>query len=485
MTLRTPITRLSLVTAAAAALSGAPALAQQSEDRFTDSEIASAIDRDLLIDFQINANRIDTSVQDGVVTLSGTARSLLAKDRAVALSESTRGVRAVVDRIEVRPPERSDSMIASDLEQSFIYNPAIKSESVKATVNDGRVGLTGEVDSKRRIEIAERIAKGIAGVRSVDATGLRVKVSSERSNEAIREDVRASILWNPWVHAWPIDIRVDEGTVYLTGAVGSLAERRLASSLAWVDGVKAVDASGLDIEWWADNAADADPASRFRTDEALTKAIRDALRADPRVPEDRVTPAATAGTITLRGEVPSFQAKRAAEADARNIVGVARVRNLLRVKYPEPVPDDTLATRIAEAFERDAFLDREDLIVDVSGGVARIYGQADTVWTRTHARDVASSVDGVVDVRMYAGVESTPPPDKSDWEIAQDIEDQLFWSPFVDSDQVNVTVTQGIATLKGTVDSLMERRSAEENAREGGAVGVVNDLRLQIMDSGS
>lgn len=464
----------------------APALAQQAgSERFNDPDISAAVERDLLIDARVNGNAVDTTVNDGVVTLTGSVRTPLAKDRAVALAESTRGVRAVVDRLEVNPASRADDLIATDLEEAFLYNPALNGSSIKATVNNGNVALLGTVDSQRRVKIAERAAKGIKGVRMVTTSGLRVETPASRSAEAIREDVLAALRWNPWVHAWPIDVSVDDGEVTLSGAVGSLAERRVAASLAWVDGVTGVDATGLDIEWWAENRSDADPAQRYRSDGELTKAINDALREDPRVKESNVTVSADAGAVTLRGTVPSFQAKRAAEADARHTVGVARVRNLLKVRYPQPVSDETLAQRVSEAFERDPFLDREDLLIDVSGGVARIYGESDTLWARTHADDVASSIDGIVDVRMYAGVESAPAPDKSDWEIAQDIEDELFWSPFVDSDQVSVSVSQGIATLSGTVDSLTERRIAEENAREGGAVGVVNELRMQIMNDGS
>ena len=64
----------------------------------------------------------------------------------------------------------------------------------------------------------------------------------------------------------------------------------------------------------------------------------------------------------------------------------------------------------------------------------------------------------------------------SDAEIKEEINDELFWSPFVDADDVTVTVDQGTATLSGVVDSRSEYLSAEENAYEGGAVFVDNDL---------
>jgi osmotically-inducible protein OsmY len=68
---------------------------------------------------------------------------------------------------------------------------------------------------------------------------------------------------------------------------------------------------------------------------------------------------------------------------------------------------------------------------------------------------------------------------KDDGEIKKDIEDELWWSPFVDEGDVSVTVTGGIATLVGVVDTLRERRVATKNAYEGGAKQVRNLLKVR------
>lgn len=66
--------------------------------------------------------------------------------------------------------------------------------------------------------------------------------------------------------------------------------------------------------------------------------------------------------------------------------------------------------------------------------------------------------------------------------MRRDIERQLFWSPFVDENQVVVGVDAGRVTLTGTADSWRERDAAMENAFEGGAVYVEN--RLNVKDRG-
>ena len=52
---------------------------------------------------------------------------------------------------------------------------------------------------------------------------------------------------------------------------------------------------------------------------------------------------------------------------------------------------------------------------------------------------------------------------------------ELFWSPFVDANQVEISVDDGLVTLSGTVDSWREKRVAGENAVEGGALTIEND----------
>jgi osmotically-inducible protein OsmY len=57
----------------------------------------------------------------------------------------------------------------------------------------------------------------------------------------------------------------------------------------------------------------------------------------------------------------------------------------------------------------------------------------------------------------------------------------LWWSPFVDSDRIDVRVEEGVATLRGTVEDLEERDAALENARDGGAVEVRDRLEVEAV----
>ena len=49
----------------------------------------------------------------------------------------------------------------------------------------------------------------------------------------------------------------------------------------------------------------------------------------------------------------------------------------------------------------------------------------------------------------------------------------------MDGGDIDVSVKTGVATLEGTVDSISERQAATENAYEGGATWVENELEVE------
>jgi osmotically-inducible protein OsmY len=118
--------------------------------------------------------------------------------------------------------------------------------------------------------------------------------------------------------------------------------------------------------------------------------------------------------------------------------------------------------------------------VGVSALNGKVYldGRVNTSFERHRAEDVASRVKGVVVVENNLDYEHVWTW-KPDWEIRDDVQSQLFWSPFVDFEDITVTVEDGIVTLTGQVDSFQEKYDAEENAFEGGAKDVRNHVSVK------
>jgi osmotically-inducible protein OsmY len=243
----------------------------------------------------------------------------------------------------------------------------------------------------------------------------------------------------------------------------------------------------------------------IQSDEEIRQALEDALLYDPRVASFNVFTEVTNGAVKLRGTVDNLKAKRAATQTARNTVGVAFVENRLKVRPETTLGDSEIQRRVERSLVRHPYVDRYEITADVNNGVVRLYGAVDTQFEKNQAEEVTSRVKGVIAVNNYLTIQETAEPFvydpyvddwyiepydvytpapryswKSDEEIRREIEDELWWSPFVDANEVTVRVDEGEATLTGTVDSWNEYYAAEENAFEGGAIWVKNDLNIEM-----
>jgi len=66
----------------------------------------------------------------------------------------------------------------------------------------------------------------------------------------------------------------------------------------------------------------------------------------------------------------------------------------------------------------------------------------------------------------------------TDEQIKTSIKGGFFWSPFVDSGDIKVSVNGGVATLTGTVGTRIGWNEASRDAYNGGATKVVNQVKI-------
>jgi osmotically-inducible protein OsmY len=464
--------------------------------------IADAVTEELLFDPAVSHNYLDIEVVDGIVELKGHVENLLSKRRARRLAETVKGVRAVINRIQVQPAEpRSDSVLRSDIEIELLADPATEAFEVDVEVEDGTAVLTGEVQSWPEKHLVERVAMRVRGLEDVK-NKLKVNPPASRPDSEMAEDIRASLRWSTLVDHGLIDVKVEGGEAELSGIVGSAAEKREARRLAWRSGIIQIDDSELKVKKWNRDSDLRHDKYTGKTDKEVAAALRDALLYDPRVAGFKIDADVKTGKAILRGIVDNLKAKRAAEQDARNTIGVYDVANHIRVRASKEITDLEMEESITDALKRSPFLEEYDVSVDVRNSVANLYGTVDTYFEKSQADDIASRTKGVVgvdnnlDVRntellvyepfvdefpyyLYAWYEYNAPQTwMTDAEIDGRIQAQIWWSPYVDSEDVEVEVDDGVATLTGEVDSWMELWAATTNAYEGGAVMVDNDLQV-------
>lgn len=473
------------------------------ENNLTDMEITNAVSDELMEDPAVISDNIDIETKDGVVTLSGDATNILAKQRAEEIASMVKGVEGIVNTVDVRTPIRADVEIEEDIMEALAADAATESWELAVEVSDGQVTLTGAVESWQEKQLAANIAKSVRGVTGLQ-NALTVNYEGDRPDAEIKNEIEAALNWDAYIDDALITVSVDDGEASLSGTVGSVAEKNRATTEAWVAGVDSVDSEALNVRLWARDETLRENKYVSRSEEEIREAVNKTFLYDPRVYNQAVDVEVDEGTVTLRGEVDNLKARRAAAADARSVVGVWSIKNQLKVRAGA-ISDARIERNVENAIERDPYLNRYEVTVSVTDGEVYLYGGVNSSFEKSRADDIAGRQTAVAKVHNHLVVNTTTATRygpyteepyaydydwyefgedtaglKNDWELERDINNELFWSPFVEQEDVQVSVDEGIATLTGTVDTWGERQAARENALEAGAIAVKNELDVEF-----
>jgi len=466
---------LILLTASTAMFATVPCTA--AEPSMEDDAIRSTIQRFLNAETRVSSGDVAIYVEDGIAMLSGTVSNLLQQDQAERIAESVRGVRSVVNDIRVQPIVRKNQAIAKDVHAVLARPRADGLSDIAVKANGGVVTLSGTVDSWVRSRLAARKAMTVRGVSNI-VNQIEVAPQGPRDDSAIQTDITRRLAADLYVDASDIEVTVQDGRVILKGRVQTAAEKRRAVEDAWISGVEAVQDRGLVVR--RPQAARMKRPSPYikQSDRAILLAVEDALRIDPRV--NAANPAVTVanGVVTLSGAVDTLYAKRAAEADALNTTGVWKVDNQLQFRYRSFPSDEEVERMIRDVLARDTELYDQRIQVTVDDNHVDLSGWVESVGQRVRADNVVAQVEGVLTLenRIKVSIKTDP---VDDVDITAAISDELFWSPYVDSDTISVTVKEGRAVVKGHVANRFVARIAVANAFEGGARTVRTILELE------
>lgn len=466
----------------------------------SDKEVSYAVEQEMLFNKTTSSHLIDVSTVNGIVTLSGQVNNMLEMDKAVQIARTVKGVRGVINQIEVLAPDRSNDQLEKDITEALVRDPAIEAFEITVDANNGVVTLNGLVESWQEKRLAGYVVKGVIGVKGIK-NQITVDTKSRRSDADIKNDIKKTINNDVRIDGALIDVEVIEGRVYLSGVVGSANERVVANAVAWTNGVVAVDDSDIKIKDWARNENLRMQKYNMRTDTEIKDAILDAFSYDPRVSSFTPDVSVSNGEVTLSGKVSNLKAKRAAESDAKNIVGVVSVKNYIKVRTANIPDNEDLTMNIHNALLRDPMIDRWNIEVTANNGVVYLDGMVDSYYDKFHIEDIASKEKGVVAIENNIKIRDDNDYhyyDYYDWNsyypiyqvdtrtayiddetLKKDIEDRLWWSPYVNQDEITVKVDNGTAILSGTVETRREKKQALVNALEAGPKDVVNNIAVQ------
>lgn len=165
---------LTVFVAFIALLLAAPVQAQESApDAADDSVIAATIKAGLLDNRNTSGTRINVDSDQGVVQLSGFARSEGEKATATKVAEGVTGVKKVLNSVAVAPATSmgtrlDDSLVTGKVKAALMDAADVKSLHINVETHDGVTQLAGFVATAVMKDKAEKITAGIDGVKSVD-----------------------------------------------------------------------------------------------------------------------------------------------------------------------------------------------------------------------------------------------------------------------------------------------------------------------------
>jgi osmotically-inducible protein OsmY len=199
----------------------------------TDTELQKDVMAELRWTPSLRASEIGVAVKDGVVTLSGNVDSYIEKSTAEHTAQKVGGVRAVVQKIEVRLPnsfKRTDEEVAEAAINALEWNSWVPKDQIRVKVQNGWVTISGQVDWQYQKNAANDAVCCLIGV--VGLTNL-VTIKSTVKPEEIKTGIENAFKRHAALDAKGITVETSDNKVTLKGSVHSLAEKQEALAVAW------------------------------------------------------------------------------------------------------------------------------------------------------------------------------------------------------------------------------------------------------------
>ena len=190
----------------------------------TDNDIQKDIIAELKTEPNLRDDDIAVGVRDGVVTLAGFVDSYADKWRAERVVSKVRGVKAVVNDVEVKLPSharRPDPELARAAVNALQWNILVPHDKIQIIVEDGWITLKGEVPWFYQREEAERAVRNLAGVKGVSNL---ITVALIPTPTDVKQRITESLRRAAQFDADRITVEVQDHRAILRGTVRSYTE---------------------------------------------------------------------------------------------------------------------------------------------------------------------------------------------------------------------------------------------------------------------
>ena len=216
---------------------------------------------------------------------------------------------------------KTDVEIKEDVLDELAWQPNIAETEIGVIVENGVVTLSGVVNSYAKKVAAENAVKSVEGVKAI-AGDIEVKYGDDykKTDKEIAKAVVDSLKWNTSVPHENINIKVEDGWVYLSGEVKWDYQRNSAK--------RAVE-NLLGVRSVINNISIKQDIKPLEVKNRIMKAFERSAEIDA----NKITVITDGNTVTLQGKVHSIKEKEDAETAAYKAPGVFHVKNELKVQY--------------------------------------------------------------------------------------------------------------------------------------------------------
>lgn len=217
---------------------------------------------------------------------------------------------------------KTDFELHKDVVAELTWDPRVSEKEIGVAVKDGVVTLTGSVKSYAEKWAAERAVEGVAGVKAV-ANDVTVNLPSAftHTDTEIAHKAVDALKWDIQVPDDKVKVTVTNGWLALDGDVEWRYQREAAANaVRFLAGVRGVS-----------NNITLTP-KQVSTYE-VNKSIKAALERRADRTAERIDVLTSDGVVTLKGTVPSYADRRAAEGAAWSAPGVTEVKDELAVVF--------------------------------------------------------------------------------------------------------------------------------------------------------
>jgi osmotically-inducible protein OsmY len=221
---------------------------------------------------------------------------------------------------------------------TYALSPYLRAHDLSVSVQDGKATLTGNVDEEVHKELAQAIAAGVSGIKTIDN---QIKVDAEYTrpqrstrgfgdvvdDAAITTAVKSKLMWSKHTEGMDTKVVTDNGKVELSGTVATQQAKQHAEKLAKnTDGVRSVS-NQLQV---SDNQAAGkaytdDNKGTLMSDSWITTKVKSTFMYSSNVSGADISVNTEKGVVTLSGKLDSGAEQALAIELAQNIRGVKSV----------------------------------------------------------------------------------------------------------------------------------------------------------------